>query len=518
MLLLARDPVGTRTLFYCLDEERCIWSSDLNTLVDLAGVDLRVNDEYVADYLAYVPEPSSTPYKDIHAVPPSCFLLMRPGKTHLERFWGLNPNSQIHYKTDEEYEQHFSQVFREAVRRRLRVDGTVWAELSGGLDSSSIVGIADQIIENGDAQATRLDTVSLVYDGSPNADERKFICHVEQQRGRIGHHLREEDYPILSPLADESSIVSPNPLHCFSEYHRGLSLAMSKAGVRVVLSGQGGDEMLCSGADPSPELADLFVLHKLNELHHRLQIWSQVLKRPYLKLLWQSAILPSCPPKIQTIFRHGAFRKIPPWYTKTFVARMNLPARMKITSDIFGFRSPSGRAQATGFLSVVKNVSTGHRQQLGNIEICYPYTDRSLVEFLQAIPFEQMVRPGETRSLMRRALKDVLPERVLKRKGKGDPTEAFFRAIVREAPRLKLLLKNAPRVSEYGYVDSNIMLAALEKARHGFEANTVALAKTISLELWLRALEKRRAKPISAVVSEGNVSRMPVMEIATVEP
>jgi asparagine synthase (glutamine-hydrolysing) len=118
----------------------------------------------------------------------------------------------------------------------------------------------------------------------------------------------------------------------------------------------------------------------------------------------------------------------------------------------------------------------------------YPFLHRPLVEFLLAIPFEQKLRPGETRSLMRRALRDVLPQKILQRRSKGVTGETLCRGIAKEWRTLKLMLDNA-HVVDKGYVNQKALIAAFDLARHGRELNIVALLETISLELWLRSLE-----------------------------
>src|SRR6266540_837661 len=129
-LLLARDAVGPRPLYYHANAERIIWSSELAPLLDFAGIELEVNDEYIAGYLTNGPAPELTPYKDIHAVHPGYTLSARDGHLKAQRYWGLDPNLEIRYKTDGEYEEHFRGLFREAVWHRLRVDGPVWGSLS----------------------------------------------------------------------------------------------------------------------------------------------------------------------------------------------------------------------------------------------------------------------------------------------------------------------------------------------------------------------------------------------------
>jgi asparagine synthase (glutamine-hydrolysing) len=500
-LLLARDAIGPRPLYYHINASRVLWSSELIALLDLAGIEPEVNDEYVAGYLTRGPEPGVTPYKAIHAVSPGHVVLVKNGQLRSQRFWTLNLTHQIRYKTDQEYEDHFRHLFCEGVRCRLRVDGSVWGSLSGGLDSSAIVCMVDEILESGAAQASRVETVSYVYDESSSSDERDFIRCVEEKRGRVGYHLSDQEYPPLASFPNASKLGFPDFLDCFISRHRGLCKAMHMDGARVLLTGHGGDEMLCSSTNPSPELGDLVVQRRLLQLHRRLSTWSKALKRPYLDLLWRESIMPLLPTNFQILIKHRPQLELPPWFDHRFISRMNLHKRSLGPVDLFGFQLPSERDQAVGFLSAMRAVSKASYRAQGCIEVSHPYLHRPLVEFLQAIPFEQRVRPGEARSLMRRALSDLLPERILRRKGKKGPEEALFRAVVREWPRLRPLFENA-RVCAHGYMNAKALQAALQRARHGCEKNSFAVIQTISLEFWLRALEHRSSTAKSTAVVE----------------
>ena len=450
-LLLARDPVGARLLFYRTGAARLIWSSHLESLLNLPDTKLEVNDEYVAGYLTSHPTSELTPYKNIYAVPPGNILAVQQGKITLQRFWSLDPSREIRYRSDREYEEHFLQLFSEGVRARLRVDGPVWADLSGGLDSSSIVSVADRILEREAVQAHKLETISAVFDQSSSSDERKFIRIVEEKRGQAGHHFLESEYPLLAEPVFENFRVIPNPLEMWAEYHQGMRRGMRTAGVRVRLCGIGGDELLTASPDPSPELCDLLVQRKLRDLHQRLQVWSLALKKPYIDLLLNHTVIPSLPRRWRSFHKRSERAKRLALLESGFVKRCNLHDRLLGGADIFGFRLPSARGQSIAYSSVVDVISSGYLLAWDPIEITYPFTHRPLVEFLQAIPATQWIRPGETRSLMRRALRDYLPPQIAKRKGKGSPAESMLRGVAREWPRLRMLFKDA-RVCAAGYV------------------------------------------------------------------
>src|SRR5260370_19080705 len=153
----------------------------------------------------------------------------------------------------------------------------------------------------------------------------------------------------------------------------------------------------------------------------------------------------------------------------------------------------------------------------GCIEATHPYVHRPLVEFLQAIPFEQKVRPAETRSLMRRALRGSVPEKILKRRSKRGPDEALFRAVAREWPQLQPMFENA-RCCARGYVNAEALQAALARVRHGCGLFSFALIQTLSLEFWLRALERRTSTAKNTAVSKGPMTVSPAAAYRAQQP
>jgi asparagine synthase (glutamine-hydrolysing) len=496
LLLLVRDVIGTRSINYYLHRGGIIWSTELLPLLDIANIPREVDEEYVAGFLIRYPISGITPFQNVLEVKPNQILsINQNGQLKEKTYWRLDPDREICYRRDEEYEEHFIHEFSAGMKAHLRSHRPVFSEASGGLDSSSIVCVGDRLIKSGQVQASRLDTISHVYDESPTADESRFIQCVEEHIGRSGHHLKESEYPFLAQIDRMQSHVL-NGVDVFAEYYRGAQETMDREGARVLLSGEGGDQVIGSSDDPSPELRDLLVQLKLLTLHKRLGVWSGALKRSYLWLLWQRTMIPTLPQSLRSLVSKPV-NQMPPWYHSDFVARARLKERLLANIDARDFRLPSARDQYAGFISAATHIASGYRRQRFNAELRYPFMYRPLVEFLQAIPFEQHVRPGETRSLMRRSLRSVLPDRIAKRRSKGNPHEAICRAVIRELPLCRVLFKDA-RVSAYGYVNPDALFEALELASHGLRISVVALMKTISLELWLRTLEQRRASTITA--------------------
>src|SRR2546430_2610339 len=270
-LLLAKDPFGTKHLYYTCESEHVIWCSILDPLVLFAEKTFAICEEYVAGWFAHVPAAHLTPYLGIHSVPPSSFVFLQPGKQTVRKYWDFDPSKRIRYRSDAEYEEHFRTVFATAVRRKLRSDRPILADLSVGMDSGSIVCMADTVMAQGQAECPRLDTISW-YDDTydhiePDTNELHWVAKVEEKRGRVGYRLN------IRSLDDDSAQRAPDfrfegdrfaaiPTHsrqneAFFEQYAAL---MNANGYRVALSGIGG-EVPTGGGDPSPptELQNLLV-------------------------------------------------------------------------------------------------------------------------------------------------------------------------------------------------------------------------------------------------------------------
>jgi asparagine synthase (glutamine-hydrolysing) len=482
-LILARDAFGTRPIYYHVNSHRIVWSSDLASLIDVANITIEVDREYIASYLNSTPDLERTAYRNIHSVRPGSALIVRQDGIEKHDFWRPSAKREIRYQSDSEYEEHFRDLFRDAVRCRLRSDGPVWAELSGGLDSSSIVCMADQIINSGEAETSRLETVSYVYDNSPASDERRFIGEVEAARGRAGHHFHEDESVGRFLSLDFTGIVRPNPIYRFTARHDWVRTQMQQTGSRVLLSGVAGDNLLWSGVQVSPQLADLLVQLKLPSLHRQVTRWSRATRDSYAETLWRGAVLPSLParPTRSASVIDPGFRK-----------QIDLVDRTIGASEMAGFKLPSTRAQARMLLSAIRAVASCYYRDRVLTEYRFPFLHRPLVEFLLAIPMDQKVRPGENRSLQRRALKQLLPPSILTRQSKRTSAEALCRTLANNWREVEWVFKE-PRVCEYGFVDATAFAETAKRIRHGMQNLNRELLSVLSVELWLRALELRNS-------------------------
>lgn len=484
-VILAKDPIGTRHLYYSLDQKQITWGTILDPLVLLAGKTFTLEEEYIAGWLSFFPATHLTPYVGLHSVPPSCFVKLEPDRQTTHKYWDFDPSKRIRYRTDGEYEEHFRQVFRESVRRRLRSDSPVLAELSGGMDSSSIVCMADTILALGDAETPRLDTVSYYDDSEPNWNERPYFTKVEKKRGRTGCHIDVASQEIFALEAVNGRVAAtPGSLSWGrSQTTTKFADCVTLQGNRVVLSGIGGDEVTGGVPTPVPELMDLLSQAELRTLARQLKVWALNKRRPWFHLFFE-VLRGFFPPVLA-----GVPRPMRPaaWLHFRFVKRhqsaaSGYPSRVKWFRPLPSFQ---------------ENLSTldGLRRQLACpvvptepiTEKRYPYLDRGLLEFLYAVPREQHVRPGHRRSLMRRALAGTVPDELLGRKRKAFVGRSPLAAVSRDWACLAALSRNMVSDS-LGIVDARSFLETLETAREGREVPIVILMRTLAIECWLRSL------------------------------
>jgi asparagine synthase (glutamine-hydrolysing) len=350
--------------------------------------------------------------------------------------------------------------------------------------------MANDVIKSGKAEASQLKTVSNVFDEASDSDERRYIKLVEQKIACTGHYIREDEYRMFASLLDGIGQTIPNPITNFADYYIRLNQLMCEDGGRVLLSGKGGDEILCSARDPSPELSDLLYKLKLISLHRRLKVWRRLLKKSYGDVLWRRALLPLMPEVIQGSWKRRLHPELFELYDRNFSRIMKLSRRRLGPRDVFGHRYPSGQDQAKSFLRIVRVLSAGYWKEFGNAEITYPFTHRPLVEFMHATPFDQRVRPGETRSLLRRAMRDLLPVEIANRRGKTLNTQAALLGVRREWSRLHQMFAD-PLICTNGYIDREVLRSKVLLAKDGNDLAALSLWFLIPLEHWLQSLARR---------------------------
>ena len=488
-LMFATDYLSVRHIFYHLSPGSICWSSELGALVNLSARAFTLSDEFVAGYFANEPDAHLTPYEEIRQVTAGHFVRVQEhGNIKLVRYWSVEPGLRIRYKSDSEYEEHFRHLLRKSVARRLRCQVAVLAEFSGGFDSSSIVCMADDIVAREGSQCPQVETLSYESTREPNADDAKYRKIIEQSRGRVGAYIEVTDAESTVRWDEYPSYLAlPGYLPFNQKIEAERARIVSEGGYRVVLSGVGGDEFMGGIPDTSAQLADLILQFRFGTFMRELGRWSLATRRPALSLL-TAALLELAPQWFSQRFLTQA--KAETWISPQFAKRMKIGEHQVSVSEHFGLWLRSRRFYAGGVLLMANKLAKWKPASVGLEETRFPFLDRDLIEFVLAIPANQLNRPGERRSLMKRSLQGILPSALLSRKTKQLGSRRPIVALEKNWESLSSLAQHFC-TADLGYIDLPKFVTALNLARNGQRIHIPRLLRGLSLELWLRSMIDR---------------------------
>ena len=480
-LYLARDYIGARPLYYAATPRSVMWSTSLGELARRSGRADALSEDFIASAVIQEISPDITPYHGIRAVPPgACVSYGVDGHETRRRFWTFGAGL-VRFRRLEEYDEAFRELWFDAVRVRLRTQQPIWAELSGGIDSSSVVCAADALMRAGHAAPRSLGLISHATFDSPEGDERRFIAEIEDRVGVRSDVFGVEEHRDL--VDDEWDWVSP-----FAT--RGVLLAclrhVRRQGGQIVLSGRMGDAV--TGCQPDNSLAvfdDLEADGPIAALAN-MRRWSRAIRKPFLQICWRSMRwLAGSPPSERSRAGAGGGN-----VTATLLTpRLRLAAANCRTADdpLTSIR-PAKRWLARMLLGYARTSRLDLPLHPPGVIYAYPFAHRPLVEFMLAIPGSIVTAPGETRSLMRRALAGIVPPRVIGRQSKGYYPPGVLRTLRPAASRL--LPVSRLEIVRRGWIDPVALEAALRALVDAGVARA-DLRRAMRLEEWLASRERR---------------------------
>src|SRR6266700_2955167 len=487
-LFLARSRCGTRPLFYTIHGKKITWSSELDHLVVKGGIDPVVNDTYAIGYLYYQPDMDESPFRNIAVVPSGNYVEVKASGEIRGPIptWHPDRIEPIRLSSDADYEEAWRHQVERAVASRLRVKHPIFCELSGGLDSSTVALVADRVLEKTGRDRSMLTTVSCTYEKSRSCDETAFIRVIEQGRGIAGVHLTESSQQATVGLAEVEFTGVPNTSHCFPGRYRVTGQLMRQAGARVLLTGIGGDHLFWSDHTGSPELADLLRQGRWLAMIAQGRKWGQAAAMPLWQVLVASAIGPITVAN-RRLRWHPADMNLRRWITDMARRELTCPGRSQGLRIETSIQLPSLRVRVHTVRSLSALISAGYFHEYHGIYFSHPLAHQQLIDFVLALPMEQLARPGEDRSLMRRATRGLLPEKIRTRKSKGSIDEVFCRALERERPMIGPA-ENL-EVCRREYAEPQALAEAISEVSLGRLDQSYALVRLFSLERWLRSLQ-----------------------------
>ncbi|MGH9508371.1 MAG: asparagine synthase-related protein, partial [Terriglobales bacterium] len=252
-LFCARDPLGNKPFFYRSDGKTLAFASEMQPLFEDPQFQPRVNVVLLARFLCLdYGDFTETLYQDLFRLPAAHCLIVEGGALRTVRYWDVDPSRSLHYANDDQYTEHFLELFRDSVRATLRVNGDIAACLSGGMDSSSIVCTGAALARDGLAGGGKLVTFSQLYPGLP-CDETEYISEVNRRWGLEGVGFAHGADPAAADF--ERAFDYPDVLYSLTRHPFIPAMKqIQHRGMRVLLEGIGGDEVLVSGFSHLAEL------------------------------------------------------------------------------------------------------------------------------------------------------------------------------------------------------------------------------------------------------------------------
>ncbi len=458
-LFLARDAMGVKPLF-CLEWGQVFaFASEVAAFFGLPGWRGEPDEDGVAEYLSFNPARSPrTLLRGVSRVMPGECVTLGGGDARRRLYWTSADVSPLRL-SDEECGARFREVFTESVRSSLETLGPAGAHLSGGIDSSSIVCV-------GAREAPDLETFSMVFPGR-DCDESVYIDAVIAKTGLRSHRLQATTRTLADVVAETNAVldVANTPNFAMSN---SIRREAGNRGIRVVLSGEGGDEWFSGGTATRGAMATLRAGRIARLVRHYEP--STIL----LGLAWavaRSRML-AMPRRLWRVVSPRAAPEPVPWLSASMTARVR-----DVISD-----TPRHGAICGWPLAVLEGAERTAAQY--GFEERHPFYDRRVAELAFSIPEYQLVRRGVTKWVVRQGLQGILPEAVRARRDK-----AGFNWVIADGVRpIEGLLRDL-LVVRRGWVDLAAVQRALGRVLQTGEWEGVRLWTVLALELWCRSLE-----------------------------
>ncbi len=482
-LFCARDHMGVKLFYYYLDDDVFVFGTEIKALFAVPEVPKEFNEDMIAMFLMALNDSKSTFYKDIVCFAPAHSLTIDDKISKKRKYWELDRDSEINLDSEEEYVLKFRELFEEAVNCRLRSAFPIGFQLSGGLDSSSVLCMAKKILNANDGYKCEINSFSIVFKHIP-CDESFFIKKVTDTGG-IRPNLVFCDE--LSPLEkienklwhQEQPVYTPNIALIWNMYKK-----MQEKNMRVVLGGEGGDYVISHG---KYYFRDLAVSWEWKTLFHELNSHSENSNKSFYGLFKNKIFFPLIPESLK-----GPIR---PYYNKTSkisILNKEFAKRIKAEEYLndlhFKPEIDNNTAKKAHYLILTKGIIE-HTELLDraasafSIEPRHPFLDKRLVEFCYAIPTEIKFKSGWSRYILRIAMNNILPREVQWRSGKMNISPFYKKNLILFENNIINEIANSNEIEKY--VDKKIIRDIYEDYKKGND-DIYDLWLVLMLFLWLK--------------------------------
>jgi asparagine synthase (glutamine-hydrolysing) len=494
-LLIARDRVGIRPLFYTHVNGALLFASEIKSLF----ADRRVTrelDPAALDqiFTFWMTIPPRTAFKDIYELPAGHFLVIEKGEVKQNKYWDLDFTPDSLMRTEERYADELRELLIDSTRLQLRADVPVGAYLSGGIDSSVITTLIKQYTD------TPLRTFSVTfhdesYDESEYQHQMIEYLQTDHSDIKCGYDDISRIFPDVVWHTEKPIVrTAPAPLFLLAKLVR-------ESGYKVVLTGEGSDEIL-GGYDIFKEVK----VRRFMERYPDSTLRPLILKKlyPYLanspvKSLHYAKVFFSAD---QGVYPEQYYSHVPRWTTtskiKSFYSAgmQDLLAGRHAADDLSAYLSRDdswddlSRAQHIEIKTLLSGYllsSQGDRMAMANsIEARFPFLDHRVIEFCCKLPASMKLKTLTEKYLLKRSMKNLLPSSIINRTKQpymAPDAKCFIQQGTPEYVN-DLMSEKALRMS--GYFNPKAVIALLKKCRQsplfGFKDN-MAFVGILSTQL-----------------------------------
>ena len=488
-LVLARDRLGKKPLYYTFKDGGLVFSSELKSIMTLPGINREIDPGSIDLFLTYqyIPHPHSI-YKGIYKLPPGHFAVFEKGQIRIEKFWQVDWSHEIAIDQRTASEQ-LRTLLADSIRIRLRSDVPLGAFLSGGIDSSLVVAIAQKQLD------TPIQTFSIGF-SEADFDETHYAKMVADHVGT--KHERFEVTPNAMDILDRLVDHYDEPFGDSSAVPTWYLCEMTRKHVTVALSGDGGDELFGG-----------YERYRALKLSGQLQSWLPI---SWLNQSWLMKRLPDSSARRSLLRRVRRFCEAlgqPPidrymnWiqifgeasrldlYQESFIEQ--LPDRNPVSFLADAWRNAGKRdllscastADLQTYMPCDLMTKVDIASMAHSLEARQPMLDYRLVEWAASLPSNLKLRGKRGKCLLMDTYKDLLPQAIWHRPkmGFGVPIAKWFLTSLRDRTYDALLGSNAKC---HEYFRREAIQSLVDEHMSGRGNQAYRLWNLLFLELWLR--------------------------------
>ncbi|MFX0202082.1 MAG: asparagine synthetase B family protein, partial [Candidatus Hodarchaeota archaeon] len=500
-LILARDAIGVRPLYFYSNQRQFLFASEIKALLAHPQVPTCPNDEYLANFLFLRLSGDSTEgrtfFEGIYSLPPTFRATVTPEGLSKRQYWDFDVTRRTRFKSFKEYAEGFYYYFEQAVRRRLRSMSPVAVSVSGGLDSSSIFCLAETLKRKGSQSSPDILGFSYIFnDGTPQ-DEKSFLLDIENdytvsiRRILMGPEgimegRKREVWHGESPFLDNlRNVIEP------------LYKNVQQSGARILLSGTMGDQILFDQV----YLLDLFnnlAWYKVRAHLKEFGKWNlDVDSKSFTRFFFRN-LLKSYAPHTILSYLSGIKRKVINNHLRFegYEQKLHELAYRRTSRKNFA-KTPLATAHSKSLYNEIKSTYKIFLWEWANkvasiygIEYAYPFVDQDLVSYLMAIPGEVQTWNGIPKGILREGMRGVLPTRIIERRCKADFTDLSNDRVACDFHSIVQSLESGRMAVRLGYVNEKTLSSELKRLRDHIRRPDClvswSLYDLLGLEIWLQ--------------------------------